>query len=349
VREFERAFAETVGARHAVAVSSGTAALHAASFAAGIAAGDEVITTPMTFAATANAVRFQGGTVVFADVQADTLNIDPDQIRAKISPRTKAIIAVDFAGQPADMDEILEIASEHGLSVIEDAAHALGSSYRERQVGALATLTTFSLHPVKQITTGEGGMVTTDDAGLASHLQRFRNHGISADHWQREQCGSWYYEMTDLGYNYRLTDIQCALGLSQLEKHARWLTRRHEIAAQYLAAFAGLCELELPGQREDRQSAWHLFVLKLNLEHFRVGRGQIFRALQAENIGVNVHYIPVPWHPYYRNLGYSRGQWPVAESAYERIISLPIWPGMSDEDVTDVIEAVLKVVRAYRR
>jgi perosamine synthetase len=349
VGEFEEAFAAAVGARYAVAVSSGTAALHAAVFAAGVGPGDEVITTPMTFAATANSVRFQGGTVVFADVQPDTLNIDPVQIKANITPKTKAVIAVDFSGQPADLDDIRDLPGGDGLIAIEDAAHALGATYQTRRVGSLAPLTTFSLHPVKHITTGEGGIVTTDDATLVERLRLFRNHGITTDHRQRENQGFWYYEMVDLGYNYRLTDIQCALGLSQLKKLPGWLMRRREIASRYTESFSGLAEVEVPRVREDRQSAWHLYILRLHLDRLRVGRDHIFRALRAENIGVNVHYIPVPWHPYYQRIGYRRGQWPVAETEYERLISLPIWPGMTDEDVTDVVKAVHKVINAFRK
>lgn len=347
VPEFEEAFAKTVGAREAVAVSSGTAALHAAVFAAGIGPGDEVITTPMTFAATANCVRFQGGTVVFADVQPDTLNIDLAQIKAKITVRTKAIIVVDFSGQPADIDEIRSLAEEHGLIVIEDAAHALGATYKGRNVGSLSHLTTFSLHPVKHITTGEGGIVTTDDAVLAARLRLFRNHGITSDHRQRESQGSWYYEMVELGYNYRLTDFQCVLGLSQLKKLPAWLMRRREIAARYDEAFTALPEIEPPTILPNCEPAWHLYVIRLNLERLRVGRAEIFKALRAENIGVNVHYIPVPWHPYYQKLGYTKGQWPVAEAAYERLISLPIFPMMSDKDIEDVIESACKVVNYY--
>jgi len=349
VAEFEEAFAAAVGAAHAVAVSSGTAALHAAAFAAGIGPGDAVITTPMTFVSTANCVRFLGATVVFADVRPDTLAIDPSQIETLITPRTRAVIAVDYAGQPADMDEINDLATRHGLVVIEDAAHSLGGRYGGRPVGSLASLTTFSLHPVKHITTGEGGMVTTDDRRLAERLRRFRNHGIAADFRQRESVGTWFYEMEDLGFNYRLTDLQCALGLSQLAKLPRWIARRREIAAAYTAAFEALPEIETPLILPDRDAAWHLYPIRLRLDCLRAGRAEIFGALRAENIGVNVHYIPVPWHPYYRKLGYAQGQWPVAERAYERLISLPLFASMSDHDVEDVIGAVDKVAARYRR
>ena len=349
VSEFEVAFAAQVGARHAVAVSNGTAALHATVFAAGIGSGDEVITTPMTFAASANCVLYQGGTPVFADVQPDTLNIAPDKIEAAVTPKTKAIIPVDYTGQPADLDEINAIAAKHGLVVIEDAAHALGATYRQRQVGALSTMTTFSLHPVKHITTGEGGVVTTDDAELARRLRMFRNHGITSEARERQERGGWFYEMVALGYNYRLTDLQCALGLSQLKKLDSWLARRRAIAARYNAAFEKLPELALLSVRADRDPAWHLYVIRLNLEQLRVGRAEIFRALRAENIGVNVHYIPVPWHPYYQRLGYTKGQWPAAEDAYERLISLPMFHAMTDADADDVIEAVRKVMATYRQ
>ena len=349
VSEFEVAFAAQVGARHAVAVSNGTAALHATVFAAGIGSGDEVITTPMTFAASANCVLYQGGTPVFADVQPDTLNIAPDKIEAAVTPKTKAIIPVDYTGQPADLDEINAIAAKHGLVVIEDAAHALGATYRQRQVGALSTMTTFSLHPVKHITTGEGGVVTTDDAELARRLRMFRNHGITTEARERQERGGWFYEMVALGYNYRLTDLQCALGLSQLRKLDDWLARRRAIATRYNEVFSTLPELLLPAVRSDRDPAWHLYVIRLNLEQLRVGRAEIFRALRAENIGVNVHYIPVPWHPYYQRLGYTKGQWPAAEDAYERLISLPMFHAMTDADADDVIEAVRKVAESYRR
>ncbi len=349
VAAFERAMAQRVGAKYAVAVSNGTAALHAAAFAADIQPGDEVIVAPMTFAASANCVRYQGGTVVFADVCPDTLNLDPKCAAAAITPRTKAIVTVDYTGQPADLDDINALAKQHHLIVIEDAAHALGATYHLQPIGALTDLTTFSLHPVKHITTGEGGVITTNQAELAARLRLFRNHGITSDHRQREQTGSWFYEMAELGYNYRITDFQCALGLSQLKKLSAWLDRRRAIAARYMAAFAAMPEIELPVVLLDRAPAWHLYVIRLNLERLRASRAEVFAALRAENIGVNVHYIPVPWHPYYQSLGYRKGQWPVAEAAYARMISLPMWAGMTDRDVEDVIAAVQKVIEAYRR
>jgi UDP-4-amino-4,6-dideoxy-N-acetyl-beta-L-altrosamine transaminase len=346
VDEFEAAFAKVVGVPHAVAVSSGTAALHAAAFAAGIGPGDEVITTPMTFAATANCVRYLGGTVVFADVRPDTLNLDPAKVEACITPRTKAVITVDYAGEPSDLDELDALASRHGFTLIEDASHALGATYRGRPVGSLARLTTFSLHPVKHITTGEGGLVTTDDPTLASRLRIFRNHGITREHQRRED---WRYEIVELGYNYRLSDIQSALGLSQLGRLPEQIVRRREIGARYTRAFAALPEIERPVVLADRESAWHLYVVRLRLEGLRAGRAEVFRALRAENIGVNVHYIPVPWHPYYETLGFRRGGWPVAEGAYERVLSLPIFPAMTDADVEDVVIAVKKVFVHFRR
>jgi perosamine synthetase len=349
VSAFEEAFAAQVGAKHAVAVCNGTAALHAAIFAAEISVGDEVIVPAMTFAASANCVLYQGGTVVFADVCPDTLLLDPAQVQAKLTSRTKAIITVDYTGQPSNYDELRAIADRQGIALIADVCHAYGGRYKGRAVGTLADLNTFSLHPVKHITTGEGGVITTDDPELARRMRVFRNHGITTDARQREAVGSWFYEMTDLGHNYRLTDFQCALGLSQLRKLPSWLARRRAIAARYTATFSTMPEIEPPTVLPDREPAWHLYVIRLNLEHLRVGRAEVFRALRAENIGVSVHYIPVPWHPYYQTLGYTKGQWLVAESAYERIISLPIFPAMSDQDVEDVIRAVAKVVRTYAR
>lgn len=348
VGEFEEAFAAAVGAKHAVAVSSGTAALHAATFAAGIGDGDEAITTPLTFAATANAVLYQGGHPVFADVQPDTLNIDPDRVREAITGRTRAILPVDLTGQPADLEEITSLAREHGLVVIEDAAHALGATYHGRPIGSLSDMTVFSLHPVKHITSAEGGIVTVNDPELAQRLRTFRNHGIPTDARQRHEKVSWLYEMVLLGYNYRLTDVQCALGLSQLDKLSGWVTRRRAIAARYTSAFEEILEIEVPAIAPGREPAWHLYSIQLQLGRLKVGRTEVFEALRAENIGVNVLYIPVPWHPYYQSLGYQRGNWPVAESAYERLLSLPMFPAMSDGDVDSVIEAVDKVITFYR-
>ena len=346
VGEFEEAFAAWVGAKHAVSFSSGTAALHAAAFAAGLTADDEAITSPMTFAATANCVLYQGGTPVSADVSPDTLNLDPEQTASRVTPRTKVILPVDYAGHPADLEPILEIAERHGLVVIEDACHALGGEYRGRRVGDIAHMTVFSFHPVKHLTTGEGGMVVTSDARLAETLRRFRNHGISSEARQRQESGQWFYEMVLLGFNYRLTDIGCALGLSQLEKLAPNLARRREIAAQYTAAFRELAAIVSPTVREGVDPAWHLYPVRLNLEMLTAGRGEIFRALRAENIGVNVHYIPVHRHPYYRER-FPNENYPVAEDAYERLISLPMFHSMTAQDVEDVIHVVTKVVDYY--
>lgn len=349
VETFEREVAATVGARHAVALANGTAALHAAAFAAGIGPDRGAVTTPMTFAASANCVRYLGGRVQFADVQPDSLNIDPAAVAPLMQDGTAAIIAVDFTGQPADLDELRALADASGACLIEDAAHALGATYGGRPVGSVAHLTTFSFHPVKHITTGEGGIVTTNDERLAARLRLFRNHGITTDARQREAAGSWFYEMTALGFNYRLSDLQCALGSAQLTRLSDWVARRRAIAAHYAAAFADEAALELPSVRPGRDSAWHLYVVRLRLERLTVDRHQVFKALRAENIGVNVHYIPVPWHPYYRDLGFARGGWPVAEAAYERLLSMPMWAGMTDGDVADTVAAVKKVLRAYRR
>lgn len=350
VAEFEQAFAGFVGAREAVAVNSGTAALHAAMYALGIGPGDEVIVPAMTFAASANGVVFQGGTPVFTDVEPETLLLDPAGVEARITTRTRAIMAVDYGGQPCDYEALRAIASRHGLALVADACHALGGSYKGRPVGTLADLNTFSLHPVKPITTGEGGVITTDDPDLARRMRLFRNHGITSDHRQREELGSWFYEMVDLGYNYRLNDFQCVLGISQLRRLPGWVARRQEIARRYDAAFAGMPAIEPLAVRAAVSHAYHLYVVRLGLDQLRVDRAAIFAALRAEGIGVNVHYIPVHLHPFYRQrFGTGAGLCPIAEAAYERILSLPIFPRMSDEDIEQVIAAVSKVVEAYRR
>jgi perosamine synthetase len=343
---FEEAFAHWVGAQFAVSFSSGTAALHGAAFAATLGPGDEAITSPMTFCASANCVLYQGATPVFADVCDDTLNIDPQEVSRKLSSRTKAIIAVDYAGHPAALDELLWMVRTNNALLIEDACHAVGAEYRGKRVGGIADMTVFSFHPVKHLTTGEGGMVTTNDKRLAEMLRRFRNHGINSEARQRQEAGQWFYEMVLLGFNYRLTDIACALGLSQLGRLTANLGRRREIAAQYMRAFRDL-PVTVPPVREGIVPAWHLYPIRLKLELLSAGRGEIFRALRAENIGVNVHYIPVHQHPYYRERFPVAGHYPVAERAYEQLISLPMFHAMTATDVDDVIRAVHKVLLNY--
>ncbi len=347
VHEFEQAFAEYAGATHAVSFSSGTAALHGAAFAAGLEPGKEAVTTPLTFAATANCILYTGATPVFADVLPQTLNLDPDAVERRISSRTRALLPVDYAGQPAELGAFLELAEKHGLVLIEDACHALGASYKKHRVGGIAHMTVFSFHPVKHLTTGEGGMVTTNDASLAEVLRRFRNHGISSDARSRQAAGQWFYEMVSLGFNYRLTDIACALGLQQMKTLDANLSRRRAIAAAYCAAFSG-SPLILPAGTENAVPAWHLYPIRLQLEHLSGTRDGVFAALRAENIGVNVHYIPVHMHPYYRErFGYRPGDFPYAERAYEQLISLPMFHSMTDQDVDDVIRAVRKVLDCF--
>jgi perosamine synthetase len=390
VVEFEEAFAQYVGAKHAVAVSSGTAALHTAMYAIGIGPGDEVILPPITFAASANCVVYQGGTPVFSDVEPNTLLLDPDQIETQITSKTKAIIAVDYAGHPCDYDSLRKIADKHSLILIADACHALGAEYKGQKTGTLADLNIFSFHPVKHITTGEGGMITTENADYADRMRLFRNHGITrnpkmftanhspftngqrtAGNGQRT-TSSWYYEMTDLGYNYRMTDFQCALGISQLRKLPGFLERRREIATLYDEALSDIHGIEPLGLRADvlpaKQSAmlqapsseafssnalrhapyamlsshaYHLYVVKIDSKTLGTDRATIFTNLHERGIRVNVHYIPVHLHPFYREkFDTGLGLCPVAEAAYEQIISLPMFPGMTDKDVEKVIAEV---------
>jgi perosamine synthetase len=348
VGEFEEAFAEMTGARHSVAVSNGTAALHAAIFALDIGPGDEVIVPAMTFAASANCVVYQGGTPRFADVDGTTLLIDVESVEQLVSPRTRAIVAVDYAGQPCDYDGLKAIADRHGIALVADAAHSLGASYRGRRVGTLADLSTFSFHPVKHLTTGEGGMITTDDDALAGRMRAFRNHGITSDHRQRTQTGAFFYEMVALGYNYRLTDFQCALGLSQLAKVPRFLAARRAIASRYHRAFAGLVGARPVHVRNDVEHAYHLFPILLDPDALSADRATVFAALVAEGIGVNVHYIPVHLHPFYRErFNLTRGLCPVAEAAYDQLLTLPLFASMSDDDVEDVIVATTRVVSYF--
>ena len=347
IPEFEQAFAKYVAADYAVSFSSGTAALHGAAFAAGLESGKEAITTPLTFAATANCILYTGATPVFADVSPRTLNLDPGEVAGRISSRTRALIPVDYAGHPAELEAFLELADKHGLIVIEDACHALGAAYKNRRIGSISQMTVFSFHPVKHLTTGEGGMVTTNDAGLAETLRRFRNHGISSDARSRQASGQWFYEMVLLGFNYRLTDIACALGLQQLDNLDGNLSRRSAIAASYKAAFSEL-PMTLPVIADDAIPAWHLYPVRLQLERLSGTRAEVFAALRAENIGVNVHYIPVHMHPYYRErFSYRPDDFPRAELAYEQVISLPMFHGMTDQDAEDVVRAVHKVLHWF--
>jgi UDP-4-amino-4,6-dideoxy-N-acetyl-beta-L-altrosamine transaminase len=342
VDEFEQKVAEFADAKFAVAVSNGTAALHCAMYAIGIQPGDEVIVPTLTFAASANCILYQGGTPIFADICPDDLLIDPTDVAKKVTKKTKAIIAVDYAGQPCDYDALRQICDRHDLFLISDACHSIGSSYKGRKTGYIADITCFSFHPVKHITTGEGGMSLTDNAEFAKKMRAFRSHGITTDFRQREEKGAHYYEMTELGFNYRITDFQCALGISQLKKLPEWIKRRQEIAATYDAAFANIAEITPLRTSQDVSNAYHLYVIKLSEE---LDRDKVFCELRKNGIGVNVHYIPVHLHPYYKNkLKTDIGLCPVAEEAYTKIISIPMFPAMTDEDVEEVIKCVSSAV-----
>jgi perosamine synthetase len=345
VTQFEEAFASAVGAREAVAVNSGTAALHAAMHALGIGPGDEVVVPSITFAATANAVVYLGGTPVFADVDPDTLLITAESAARCITPQTQAIVAVDYAGQAAEYDELRALAARHALPLVSDACHALGGSYRGRKVGTLADLNTFSFHPVKPITTGEGGMITTDDSDFARQMRIFRTHGITTDHHYRQVHGEWAYEMQTLGFNYRLSDFACALGLSQLGKLEGWVRRRNQLANHYLRALGELPQFVPLRFLPERTHAYHLFVVRCRTGELGWTRDAVFAALRAEGIGVNVHYIPVHLHPFYRQqFGTGPGLCPKAEAAFGEILTLPLFATMTERDVDDVCRALRKVV-----
>lgn len=338
VEGFEHAIQEVTGAARAVALNSGTSALHAMYFAAGLGPGDEVITTPLTFAATSNAALYLGATVRFVDVQGDTGNIDPGAVEAAIGPRTKLVVAVDYAGHPADYDELSQVASGRGVTLLSDAAHSLGATYRGRSVGRLAAASEVSFHPVKPITTGEGGAIVTDDGELADRAARFRTHGITREPAEMERDdGPWHYEQHDLGFNYRLTDLQAALGTSQLRRLEPFIARRRAIAASYLEQLGDLEALTLPAVRSGVNPGWHLFVVRV-ADPAR--RRPLFERLRELGLGVQVHYIPVHHHPYYRRLGIAPGICPVAEDFSARAISLPIFPLMSDAEVDRVVSAV---------
>ena len=351
VKSFEDDFARYVGSKHAVAVNSGTAALHLALDAIGIREGDEVIVPAMTFAATAEVVLYFKAQPILVDCQRDTLNLDPTQIDAAITSKTKAIIPVHFGGQPCEMDQILDIAKKHNLRVIEDAAHALPAIHNGHKVGGIGDITCFSFYATKTITTGEGGMATTENSEWAERMRMMSLHGISHDAWKRyTKEGSWYYEILYPGFKYNLTDIAAAIGIEQLKKCNEFWEGRQRIAMNYAKAFADLQEIQLPSCRNGVQHAWHLFVIQLNLERLKIGRNQFIEALREKEIGTSVHFIPLHLHPYYRDkFGYKPEDFPNASEAFERIVSLPIYPKMNEGNVRDVIVAMRQLMQEYRR
>lgn len=343
VEAFERAAAEISGAREAVAVNSGTAALHVAYAAAGVGPGTEVVTTPLTFASTANVALHLGATVRFVDVDPETALMDPASLEGALNERTRAVVPIDYAGAPADYDAIREVIGERPIDVIGDSSHSIGATYKGRRVGTLCPACTISLHPVKSITTGEGGLVLTDNAEWAAAMRRFRHHGVErGDRHALASEGPWAYSMTELGLNYRITDFQCALGLTQLAKLDRFLARRREIAAAYDRELAGVPGIRTPVVADTTVSGWHLYVVRVD-DHTR--RRAFFEKLRELGIGAQVHYLPVYWHPYYEALGFTRGLCPKAEGFYRSAVSLPIFPTMTDEDVTSAVERVRDAAR----
>jgi len=348
---FERRFREYVGSKHAIAVNSCTAGLHLALVAAGIGEGDEVITTPLTFCSTANVIVHQRATPVLADIGEEDFNIDPKEIRKRITSRTRAIIPVHMAGQPCDMDAILQIARDHSLLVIEDAAHAVGAKYNGRMMGSIGDVTVFSFYATKNLTTAEGGMITTDNKELAEMMRILSLHGISADAWKRYSAeGSWYYEVLYPGYKYNMTDIQSSLGLHQLSRLEGFIETRERYAQMYTEAFADMPEIITPRVRPDVRHAWHLYIIRLSLRELGMDRSQFIDALRAENIGTSVHFIPIHLHPYYQSsYGFKLGDFPRAETVYESIVSLPLYTRMTERDVHDVISAVKRVVAQHGR
>jgi dTDP-4-amino-4,6-dideoxygalactose transaminase len=351
VKTFEADFARYVGSPHAVAVNSGTAALHLALDAVGIKEGDEVIVPALTFAATAEVVFYLKAKPVFVDCQPDTLNIDPEGIESKVTSKTKAIIPVDMGGHPCEFSEILEIAKRHNLKVVEDAAHALPAAYRNDKVGAISDITCFSFYATKTITTGEGGMATTDNPDWATRMRVMSLHGISLDAWDRyTEKGSWYYEIIRPGYKYNLTDIAAALGIEQLKRCDQFWEARRRIAARYHEGFADLPEIQVPACAPDIKHAWHLYVIQLNIERLRINREDFIKAMKSENVGTSVHFIPLHLHPFYREtFGYQSSDFPRASAVFERILSLPIYPNMTEGNVRDVIVAVRKIIQEHRR
>lgn len=351
VAELEAKLCEITEAKYAVVVSNGTAALHLAAMAAGIGEGDEVIVSSITFAASANCVRYCGGIPVFADIDPYTYNIDPESIKKLITPKTKAVVAVDFTGQAVQLNEIREICREHNLILIEDAAHAIGTKYDGKPVGSIADMTTFSFHPVKTVTGGEGGAITTNDETLYKKLRLLRTHGITRDMDEMVHPSDevWYQEQVCLGYNYRLTDFQAALILSQLLKLPAFSMRRKEIVEMYDDAFVMMPEIRIQKEILESDTTRHLYIIRLNLDMLTCTRREFFDALYAENTRPQVHYLPVYWHSYYEKLGYEKGLCPNAEKLYEEMMSIPLYYSLTDADVNDVITAVKKVVEYYRK
>ena len=351
IGEAERKLCEITGTKYAVLIANGTAALHAMIFAAGIGPGDEVITTPITFAASANCALYCGAKPVFADINPETYNIDPATIEAKITNKTKAVVAVDFTGQAVEADKIRAICGKHNLIFIEDAAHSLGTKYNGRPVGSLADMTEFSFHPVKTCTAGEGGAITTNNEEFYKRLVLFRTHGItrSQEFMEKESEGGWYYQQMELGYNYRMTDIQAALLSSQLDKLEMFGKRRKELAKHYDEVFSKMPEIVVQKEIPESDTVRHLYIIQLNLDLLKCTRREVFDALQAEGVGVNVHYIPVYSFPYYQKLGYKMGECPNAERLYERIISIPLYYSLTDDEQNKVIKAVKKVINYYKR
>lgn len=351
IGELEQKLCALTGAKYAVAVSNGTAALHIACLAAGVGKGDEVITTPITFAASANCALYCGAKPVFADINPNTYNIDPAQVKEKLTDATKAVVAVDFTGQAVELDELLSICREKGITLIEDGAHSIGTKYKGQAIGSIADMTTFSFHPVKTVTGGEGGAVLTNSKELYEKLLLFRSHGITRNTalMEHESEGPWYYEMIDLGYNYRLTDIQAALLISQLDKLPMFQKRRKEIVQRYDEAFSKMPELFVQQEIPESDTTRHLYILRIRPEKLNIDRAGFFAALGAENICCNVHYIPVYYMPHYEKMGYKRGLCPEAEKLYSEEMSLPLYYSLSDKDVDDVIAAVTKIVEAYRK
>jgi UDP-4-amino-4,6-dideoxy-N-acetyl-beta-L-altrosamine transaminase len=339
VSEFENAFASWCGAKQGVAVNSGTAALHAAMRAIQLTPGEEVIVPAITFAASANAAVYEGGVPVFADVEPDSLLIDPKSVARNITPKTRAIVAVDYAGQPADYDSLRVMAKDRNIALIADACHAPGATYKGRKAGTLADISCFSFHPVKHLTTCEGGMALTEDADMAAHMRRFRNHGIDSDHRSREKSGTYAYDMRELGYNYRLPDVQCALGLAQLKRLSGWVAARQRIAGLYDQALAGMAQVTPLTTHKDRTNAYHLYVVKLA---GGIDRDRVFARLRSEGIGANVHYAPVHLHSFYRQRGYGQGIAPVAETVSGQLLTLPLFPAMAAADVQRVVAALGK-------